>query len=37
MAEQTAAQFELAELLVEALNLEDITPADIDPQESLFG
>ncbi len=37
MAEQTSAQFEVAELLVEALNLEDITAAEIDPQEPLFG
>ena len=37
MAEQTSAQLEVAELLVEALNLEDISAAEIDPQESLFG
>jgi acyl carrier protein len=37
MAEQTAAQFKVAELLVEALNLEDIKAADIDPQTPLFG
>lgn len=37
MAGQTAAQLEMAELLVEALNLEDITAAEIDPQMSLFG
>ncbi len=37
MSEQTAAQREMAELLVEALNLEDITAADIDPGEALFG
>jgi acyl carrier protein len=37
MAEQTSAQLEVAQLLVEALNLEDIAAADIDPQEPLFG
>ena len=37
MAGQTAAQLEMAELLVEALNLEDITAAEIDPEMSLFG
>ncbi len=37
MSEQTAAQREMAELLVEALNLEDITAAEIQPDEPLFG
>ncbi|MFL0798868.1 MAG: acyl carrier protein [Agarilytica sp.] len=37
MSEQTPAQREMAELLVEALNLEDVSAADIDPSESLFG
>jgi acyl carrier protein len=37
MAEQTPAQFELAELLVDALNLEDIAATDIDPKAPLFG
>lgn len=37
MSEQTAAEHELAELLVEALNLEDVDAADIDPNEPLFG
>lgn len=37
MSEQTAAQLEMAELLVEALNLEDISANEIDPEESLFG
>ena len=37
MAQQTPAQAEMAELLVEALNLED-TPADsIAPDTALFG
>lgn len=37
MTEQTPAQLEMAELLVESLNLEDITAAEIDPQMPLFG
>ncbi len=37
MSAQTAAQLEMAELLVEALNLEDIAASDIAPDESLFG
>ena len=37
MSAQTAEQLEMAELLVEALNLEDISAADIDPNEALFG
>lgn len=37
MATQSAAQLEMAELLVEVLNLEDIEANEIDPQESLFG
>ena len=34
---QTDAERALAELLVEALNLEDTDPASIDPQQPLFG
>lgn len=34
---QTPAQSEVAELLVEALNLEDISAAEIGPHEQLFG
>jgi acyl carrier protein len=34
---QTAAEAELATLIVAALNLEDINPADIDPEAALFG
>lgn len=34
---QTAAEAEMALLLVEALNLEDIQPSSIDPQAPLFG
>ncbi len=37
MAEQTEAQHELATLVVECLNLESVTPAEIDPQAPLFG
>jgi acyl carrier protein len=37
MSGQTAAQLEIAKLLVEALNLEDIAAEDIAPEESLFG
>jgi len=37
MAEQTPAQLAVAELLVEALNLEDIQAADIEPDAALFG
>ena len=37
MSKQTPAQREMAQLLVEALNLEDMNAEDIDPQEALFG
>lgn len=37
MSELTQAQREMAELIIEALNLEDTSPEDIDPQEPLFG
>jgi acyl carrier protein len=37
MAEQTAAQHELATLIVESLNLETTTPDQIDPEAPLFG
>ena len=37
MATQTTAEAELAALLVEVLNLEDIEPNEIDPEEPLFG
>ncbi|MBS0200133.1 MAG: acyl carrier protein [Proteobacteria bacterium] len=36
MSDQTAAERELAELLVESLNLEDVDPAGIDPEAPLF-
>ena len=34
---QTAAEAELARLLVESLNLEGVDPAEIDPEARLFG
>ena len=37
MSAQSAAERELAELLVESLNLESIAPAGIDPDAPLFG
>jgi len=37
MPTQTDAERALASLLVEALNLEDIDPASIDPEQPLFG
>jgi acyl carrier protein len=37
IAAQTAAETELAQLLVDSLNLEGIDPAGIDPDARLFG
>jgi len=37
MTEQTAIELELAKLIIESLNLEDMDPSEIDPQEPLFG
>ncbi|MFC4726894.1 phosphopantetheine-binding protein [Coralloluteibacterium thermophilus] len=37
MSQQTPAETELAELLIEALNLEDVAATDIDPDAPLFG
>ena len=37
MSTQTPAEHELATLIVDALNLETIEPAQIDPESSLFG
>ncbi|HXS05016.1 MAG TPA: phosphopantetheine-binding protein [Rhodanobacter sp.] len=37
MAEQTAAQHELATLVVECLNLDSLDPQQIDPDAPLFG
>lgn len=36
MSPQTDAERELAQLLVESLNLEDVAAADIDPEAPLF-
>lgn len=36
MSQQTDAERELAELLVESLNLEDVDPGQIDPEAALF-
>jgi len=37
MAEQTAAEHELATLIVSSLNLESVTPEQIEPDAPLFG
>ncbi len=37
MTNQTPAESELAKIIVEALNLEDISPEEINPEEPLFG
>jgi acyl carrier protein len=37
MSAQTPAEAELAQLLVESLNLEGVEPAGIDPEAPLFG
>jgi acyl carrier protein len=37
MAQQTPAELELAELVVSSLNLDEVTPADIEPEAALFG
>ncbi|WP_147652899.1 phosphopantetheine-binding protein [Vulcaniibacterium gelatinicum] len=37
MSPQTPFERELAELLVESLNLEEVAAADIDPEAPLFG
>lgn len=36
MVEKTALENEVAQLIVEALNLEDVAPASIDPEAPLF-
>jgi len=36
MSELTNSEQEVAELILESLNLEDITPSDIDPEAALF-
>jgi len=37
MAIQSSEELEVAKLLVDVLNLEDITAEEIDPEEMLFG
>ncbi|RDZ26386.1 phosphopantetheine-binding protein [Lysobacter silvisoli] len=37
MSQLSPAEHELAQLLVESLNLEDVDPAQIDPEAALFG
>ena len=37
MSAQTPAEHELAQLLVESLNLEGVAPDSIDPEAPLFG
>lgn len=37
MSVQTPQERELAELIIESLNLEDITAQEIQPEEPLFG
>jgi acyl carrier protein len=37
MQPQSEHELEIAELIVESLNLEDINAADIQPEEHLFG
>ncbi len=36
MSEQTATEKEVAQLIVEALNLEDVDAGDIEPEAPLF-
>ena len=36
-AVQTPEQFEIAQLIVSALNLEEVDPASLDPDAALFG
>lgn len=37
MTDQTPLEHEMAQLLVESLNLEDISAAEIEPEAPLFG
>lgn len=37
MSQHSAAELELAHLIIEALNLEDVTPEQIEPDAPLFG
>ncbi|MCW8108903.1 phosphopantetheine-binding protein [Alteromonas ponticola] len=37
MATQTESELKMAQLIAEAINLEDMEPEEIDPEEQLFG
>ena len=37
VATHTSEERELAEMIIAALNLEDVSPEDIDPEAPLFG
>ncbi len=37
MATQTEAEHKLAQIIVEALDLEDVSPEEIEPDAALFG
>lgn len=37
MQQQSEYEHEVAELIIESLNLEDVSAADIEPEEPLFG
>lgn len=37
MTQQTPAERELAQLIVDSLNLEHVEPANLDPEAPLFG
>ncbi len=37
MSTQTESEFKMAQLMVEALNLEDMDADEIEPEEQLFG
>lgn len=37
MSVQTPQEKELAELIIDCLNLEDVAPEEIEPEEPLFG
>ncbi len=37
MATQTEAEQKLAQIIVEALDLEDVSPEEIEPEAALFG
>ncbi|MEE4174713.1 MAG: phosphopantetheine-binding protein [Xanthomonadales bacterium] len=37
MSDKSPAEQKLTEMIVEVLNLEDISPDEIDPEEPLFG